>query len=462
MFKAALLLAAALLALTVIASAAVAATPGFSVKDYGAKADGLTDDRAAIAKAAAAAVAAGQKVYFPAGTYRIAGPMSAFAGASYYGTGATLQLQGPIAGASRTTFEGLQFQCYGATVALTIGSKTAAVTNMTVKNCTFAAGSGQFTWSRIIVFRGSKCVIDRNTFTGTKGSGGNIQVLGGADNQITNNTITGGTTSILFMWSRSSNGGAADSIIQHNTVAGNTYSGFSEEGISFDIKANSANDCGALEYDTIKAVSGQTLTLSSVAFPAYTGFEIVFVDGKLAGKTRTITAQANPNFTVTGSLAGAAAGDHVVIGAVYKHNTVSGNTGSASGSYPAILLYGLCFGNTVRDNTLVTGKISVRSLDNTPVATGNATRVAGRAPCGFNTIQNNTMQDTATGKVTLEYVAFSGSTYAPYVTQGNNVLGNTVALISGANQNAYLTGNSGTTNFSNVTLAGALFAFDGQ
>ena len=437
--------------------------PGISVKDYGAKADGVTDDRTAITNAAKAAVAAGQKVYFPAGTYRLSGVLNAVAGAYYYApSGVTLQTQGDVIGASDVTLDGFTFQSYGAVRAISMGSKTGAVERMTVKNCTFAAGSGQYTHSRILGYLINDCVIDHNTFTGTSASGGNIQVLGGKRNQITNNTITGGTTAILFMWSRTSNGGGLASVIEDNVVSGNVYSGHSEEGISFDLKANSADDCGALEYDTVQAVNGQTVTLSNLAFPSYTGYDIIFVDGKLAGRTRTITAQSNPAFTVSGDLTGAAAGDHVVIGAPFKHNVISGNTGTAatSGGYAQILLYGLCFGNTVENNTVVQGKIKVESLDNTPVATGNATRVPGRAPCGFNTVRNNTVKDTA-GRIYLEYYAL-GTTYTPFVSMGNNVTGNTTPIVEGLHQNAYVTANSGTTKYTNVTLASALFAFDGQ
>ena len=451
-------------------TATVAPIPGaaYNVTSYGAKADGVTDDRGAITAAAKAAVAAGGYVYFPAGTYRLTGTMNALAGAYYYApAGATLRTQDDIFGANNATFDGFTFQCYGSATAIKIGetsSYTASlVKNMTVKNCRFIAGTSEYTHARVILYLAQDCTIDHNTFTGTAGSGGNIQILGGKRNHITNNTISGGTTAILSMWSRSANGGGLNSIIEDNVITGNVYSGYSEEGISFDLKANDGSDCGALEYGAVASVSGQTVTLANLAFPNYVGYDIVFVDGALRGHTRTITAQSGSSFTVSGSLAGAAAGDHVEIGACFKNNYVAYNTGtSAAGSdpYAAVILYGLCFGNTIEHNTLVRGKIKVQSLDYTAVAAGSVTATHGRAPCGYNTVRDNDVQD-ATGKIYLQYYAIGGS-YTPFVSQGNNVVDNTTPQVAGEHQLAYVTGNSGTTSFTDVSKATAAFVYDGD
>ena len=319
----------------------------YNVTDYGARADGVTDDRGAIAAAARAAVAAGGHVSFPPGTYRLTGTLSALPGAYYYApAGATLRTQDDIFVPSGCTFDGLTFQSYGASTALSIGMKSNGTprlaTGVTVKNCSFVEGTAEYTHARVLLYLAQGCTVDHNTFTGTAGSGGNIQLLGGSSNHITNNTISGGTTAILSMWSRSSNGGGLASIIKDNVITGNTYSGYSEEGISFDLKASDGSDCGALEYDTVAAVSGQDITLSNLAYPNYVGYDIVFVDGNLRDRTRTITAESGHTFTVSGSLAGVAVGDHVTIGACYKDNYVAYNTGtSAAGSDPfsAVLLY---------------------------------------------------------------------------------------------------------------------------
>ena len=69
------------------------------------------------------------------------------------------------------------------------------------------------------------------------------------------------------------------------------------------------------------------------------------------------------------------------------------------------------------------------------------------------------MQD-ATGKVYLQYYALGGS-YTPFVSEGNNVVGNTTPLVSGEYQDAYIAANSGTESLSNVTKAGSPFVYDG-
>ncbi len=67
----------------VLAPPAQAAT--FSVKDYGAKGDGVTDDRAAVQAAVDAAAGASGTVSVPAGTYRLGGGISLRNGTSLVG-----------------------------------------------------------------------------------------------------------------------------------------------------------------------------------------------------------------------------------------------------------------------------------------------------------------------------------------------------------------------------------------
>jgi hypothetical protein len=328
----------------------------------------------------------------------------------------------------------------------------------TVRDCTFGPNS----WTALMIEVGSHNVINANTFKGTPGSGSSIQVTGGGFNQITNNTITGGVTAIAFTWSRDLSGGGPASVIQGNQVTGNVYSGYTEEGISFDCHGNSADDCPAFEYDTIASVSGQAVTLSNLPFPNYVGYDIAFVDGGLRSRTRTITGQSGHVFTVAGSLTGAAPGDHVVICAPFQNNYVAYNTGtdavSNSDPFSAIILYGLGFGNVIEHNTVVTGKITVDCIDYTAVATGSATGTHGRCAMGYNTVQYNDVQDVH-GSIRLIYYALGGSS-APLVSEGNNVVGNTTPTVSADRQYAYISGNSGTESLSSVTKAVAPFVYD--
>ena len=318
----------------------------------------------------------------------------------------------------------------------------------TVRNCTFGSNS----WASVLVWVGNDNVIDGCTFNEVAGSGSSIQVLGGQGNQITNNVTYGGITAIAFLYSRSVNGGGAASLITGNTVSGNTCSGFTEEGITFDVLGNQPADVACLEYDTVKAVSGSTVTLSSLPFPNYVGYDMVFLTGPLAGSRRSIVGQSGASFTL--SSGGAAVGDQVVIGACFEGNLVFGNTVTAQPGNNALILYGMAFGNVFQDNTVLQGNIQVESIDNLVPASGSASGTYGRAPCGFNTIENNVVA----GDISLEYYAIPtinghANTYPAYTSYGNSVIGNKCTRVDANNQDCYVSGNSGTTNYSSVILS---------
>jgi hypothetical protein len=70
-----------------VAALEAATRVGHDVRDYGAVGDGVADDRAAIL--AAIAAAAGEPVYFPAGTYRLASALTVPSGTTLIGSGMT-------------------------------------------------------------------------------------------------------------------------------------------------------------------------------------------------------------------------------------------------------------------------------------------------------------------------------------------------------------------------------------
>ena len=118
-------------------------TVAYNVMDYGAHADGVTDDRSAITACANAAVAGGGHVYFPPGTYRLSGSMTAVANAYYYApTGVILRNAG-ITAASGCTFDGFSLPSYGANNGIMIGARnsTTTVHDVTIKNCSFSTGT---------------------------------------------------------------------------------------------------------------------------------------------------------------------------------------------------------------------------------------------------------------------------------------------------------------------------------
>jgi hypothetical protein len=321
-----------------------------------------------------------------------------------------------------------------------------------VRNCTFDA----YSWAALLLWVGNNNVIDGNTFNGVTGSGANIVVLGGKRNRVTNNVIHGGITSIAFLYSRSCNGGGRASLIENNVVSGNRCNGASEEGITFDTMGNHAGDSAALEYDRVRRVSRSTITLSSVAFGRYVGYDMVFLNGALRGHTRRIVRQSGSKFVLDSRVPHMAANNGVVIGATFKHNQVTGNTVSAG--TVGILLYGMAFGNSIRSNVVDRSGIKVESIDNLIVADGSATGTYGRAPCGYNMVKDNIV---TRGSISLEYYAIPSMTghansYAPYISVGNNVIGNRCLQVEANDQICYVAGNTGRRSFSHVTLRAAI------
>jgi hypothetical protein len=113
-----------------------------NVKNYGAKGDGITDDGAAIA-AALKACASGQTLYFPAGTYYVAGSVICKAGVNMTGDGdgrggKTSWIKGQVKTAPYVNLTDLKMGRELSTNYFGFG--TNATHDMTVTRCTFTGG----------------------------------------------------------------------------------------------------------------------------------------------------------------------------------------------------------------------------------------------------------------------------------------------------------------------------------
>ena len=360
-----------------------------------------------------------------------------------YDGGGVTSAAGPLQLGSNCTITGVNFTGGGSGIQIRGNHNV-------IRNCTF----GAYSWAALLILIGNDNVMAGNTFNGVSGFGGNVQILGGKRNHVTDNVVRGGITSIAFLYSRSCNGGGRASLIEGNVVSGNRCSGASEEGITFDTMGSSAQDSAALEFDRIRHVGRSAVTLSSVAFKQrYAGYDMVFLGGPLRGHTCRIVRQSGSRFVLDGRVPRSVVNSGVVIGATFKHNQVTGNT--VSGGTVGILLYGMAFGNSVQGNVVARGGIKVESVDNLVVANGSATGANGRAPSGYNTVKDNTVNQ---GDISLEYYAIPtidghANTYPAYVSVGNNVLDNRCPQVSAYHQVCYLAGNTGERSLSHVTLS---------
>jgi len=436
----------------------------FDVTDYGATGDGQTDDTAAINATIAAAVAAGGTVYFPAPDFYVHGGGTIAEDAYLYGPGATISCSGSLRPLDNVTIRDMTIHSPSNTRCIAIGETgPTLISGVHLRELTL---TGDLSWAAIMLFLANDCIIEHCDIQGTLASGSGIQVLGGKRNIIRYNTTVGGVTGIAFLYSRGANGGGLASLLEDNEVYGNTVSGYSEEGITFDVIGNTDSDVAAIEYDAITAVDTNEVTLSSPAsaFANLVGYDMVFLDGTLQGNHRKIVAQSGlKNNTFTLDSAGAQVGDLVVVGATIKRNKIHHNTVTAPGhTNSAILLYGMCFENEIYSNIIPRGIVKVESLDNTVVADISVVGAEGRCPCGYNLVQNNALAD---GNLILEYYHLAPPNYAVFQSKGNNVIGNSVVaghLIVANEQHAWFDGNTGTEDFTNVVEAIALMEPDDE
>ncbi len=165
---------------------------------------------------------------------------------------------------------------------------------------------------------------------------------------------------------------------------------------------------------------------------------MMFNTGALAGQFFPITSQTNAAFTLdipTSSAARLASGDIAVIGNPAFANTIVGNyvDTTPTNTGVAIMLYGLCYGNTITGNSIRgngtsgVGNITIDSLNNLAVPTPSRTGHQPMAPCESNIVSGNILNQT---NVVLTYQDFGGTT-ASFLNH-NNIVDNLNVFLGGA------------------------------
>lgn len=357
---------------------------------------------------------------------------------------------------SNTTLDGLAVTFSGGSFIVPQTTTTPGDTyqqNITIKNCAFSGGSGlaidigqgynnyhrnimiqnnTFDGEAIFMEVASMITITGNTFTNTAGmrpieaAGGNIT--------ITNNTISGGITGIVFLFRHDLSAWMVPP--QNNVIENNVISNITEEGISFDLYGDDAPSCSVREYDTVASAPGSSrVILSSVNWTnqtTYTGsyYEMSFITGALAGKHYLITTESGPTFTLSipgSNYAQLRPGDGAVISTMASNNIIAHNV--VWNAKDGIPLYGWGYDTQIYNNIVTAASPTGYAIEFEPLngITGtnffadSVTDLPRRAPSDGNTASYN---NVPLGIVsTNRYITFDAA--LPVFTPVNNSITNT-------------------------------------
>ncbi|MFC4637073.1 right-handed parallel beta-helix repeat-containing protein [Deinococcus hohokamensis] len=429
---------------------APAPTDAVDVKTFGAKGDGVTDDTAALQKAATS----GKSLVFPAGTYLVSRAVT-FTGTnniSVVGQGATVKAKSGFSG----------------TALLHLVNTTATkVSGFTV----VGAGEGTAWIDGIRVSGGSDAVVDGNTISQMGGCGVGVEnatrttisnntvsqvkyhgVFGSASTQQTwrGNRVTGhGATTLTsgigllgqlgdtYLLEGNTATGFGNTAMKTEgtsnvTFRGNTVDGFARDGIKImplPEKGVSQVSNGVIENNTVKGFSGAdsygstALQISSVIGGRVSGNTTYGTFGASAGGKQppfgyedAIRLQAHGSGPVPRDIVisnNRANNSYVGLRLMGNNNTVSGNTfqGSAQNS---VIFNQNATGNKFLSNTFSTaGQIGV--LFDTGVSS--------------TTFSGNTFSSMGTGI----YAANSGNNYNTFTTNSFNSVSKAVVLAGSGN-----------------------------
>ncbi|MBU0995220.1 MAG: hypothetical protein KJ737_22215 [Proteobacteria bacterium] len=411
-------------------------------------ADNSTDNTAALNTCLNAAKNEPEKIVnIPsagASSFKFNSTITVPAGVSVVGAdGAKFNLRPGLVLKDYSKITNIDFVNTGGYITVQIGTAGGGlVTGAEINDCSFGGSN----WSTILAWVANECIINNNTITNT-GTGQNICFLGGKRNRITNNKTNGGFTGIILKYDRRHNT-SPDGMFEDNIIAYNNVGPHQEEGISLDSNAAISASTPELEYDTVSAVNGASITLSNVNWgggddPDYVGYYIVPCTGSAIGQYKKIMAQSGATFTVESAFSDLVPGDGVSINALYIGNVIAHNTVTGGFRADRILIYGSAFHNRIEYNDVGIASengITIKSLDRGPVSNISVTGAAGRGPAGYNLIRNNTANAI--------YVRYrcngAAGSYSPYNSYGNALVNNTITGKVTINyQYYYSSGNTG-------------------
>jgi parallel beta-helix repeat protein len=323
-----------------VASASVPA--GTSVKTYGAKGDGVTDDTAAIQACINAVAGKGGTVVVPDGTYMINGNYSGSFG---------LRL------GSNMTF------------AMTSGAVLKVITNGVDNYSILTAG----TVSNVTI-TGGTLTGDRLTHTGSSGQDGHGLVIGNASNiTVTGLKATQCWGDGIYITNSSSNITVTNSICDHNYRMGMSATAVNGLNVSYSTFSNTGQDGpllpgGGSGFD-LEPNAGETVTNVNFSHNSVTGnaqygigtggrYTSGAVTNYVTIASNTVTGNGSDGIycndgttlsTVTSNTVTGNSGHGIELGEISPSNTVTGNTASNNSGYGIYATQ--CTGSTITGNT---------------------------------------------------------------------------------------------------------------
>jgi hypothetical protein len=176
-----------------------------------------------------------------------------------------------------------------------------------------------------------------------------MELQAGRNVRIHDNTFTGGVVSVKLLSEYPfSKYGFRDISIYHNTATG-----FREEGLSTDARANQANTT-VREVDEISSASGNTVVLQESGWSGSTygdgSHYMSFYTGSCRGVPYKITAQSGRSFTLESLTCTPSAGDLAVVGIPFIDIHLDHNTADASCGLRAVDFWGYSYNSTVIGN----------------------------------------------------------------------------------------------------------------